>query len=122
MADPVVWSQIPEALTAPPKRSAAAAAVGALGSVVGFVVGLFVVLVPWVFERLVAWDPTWVPRRPGSRWVGLDAQSDDARRKWRRDPRTVRTTWRRRLHGLLLLAVVAGTVVLAVLLVQRFVL
>jgi hypothetical protein len=73
-----------------------------------------------VFERLVAWDPTWVPRRPGSRWVSLDAQSDDARSRWRRDPRTVRTTWRRRLHGLLLLAVVVGTVVLAVLLVQRF--
>ena len=120
MTDPVVWSQIPEALTEPPRRSAAAAVVAAIGSAVAFVVGLFVVLLPWVFERLVAWDPTWVPRRPGSRWVGLDAQSDDARRKWRRDPRTVRTTWRRRLHRLLLLAVVVGTVVLAVLLVQRF--
>jgi hypothetical protein len=32
----------------------------------------------------------------------------------------VRTTWRRRLHGLILLAVVVGTVVLAALLVQRF--
>ena len=122
MADPVVWSQIPEALAPPPKRSAAGAGVALLGRAVAFVVGLFVVLLPWVFERLVAWDPTWVPRRPGSRWVGLDAQSDDARRRWRRDPRTVRTTWSRRLHGLLLLAVVVGSVVLAVLLVQRFVL
>ena len=120
MTDPVVWSQIPEALTAPPKRSAVVTVVAALGSILAFVVGLFVVLLPWVFERLVAWDPTWVPRRPGSRWVGLDAQSDDARRRWRRDPRTVRTTWRRRLHGLLLLAVLVGTVVLVVLLVQRF--
>ena len=122
MAEPVVWSQIPEALVAPPKRSAAGAVVALLGRAVAFVVGLFVVLLPWVFERLVAWDPTWVPRRPGTRWVGLDAQSDDARRRWRPDPRTVRTTWRRRLHALLLLAVVVGTVVLAVLLVQRFVL
>ena len=120
MTDPVVWSQIPEALTEPPKRSVVARVVAAIGRVLAFVVGLFVVLLPWMFERLVAWDPTWVPRRPGSRWVGLDAQSDDARRKRRRDPRTVRTTWRRRLHGLLLLAVVMGTVALVVLLVQRF--
>ena len=120
MADPGVWSQIPEALAAPPGESVAKKAVSFLGRLVALVVGVFVVLLPWVFQRLVAWDPTWVPRRPGSRWVGLDAQSDDARRRWRRDPRTVRTTWRRRLHGLLLLAVVVGTVVLAVALVRGF--
>jgi H+/Cl- antiporter ClcA len=120
MADPGVWSQIPEALTPPPGESVAKKAVSLVGRVVALVVGVFVVLLPWAFDKLVVWDPTWVPRRPGSRWVGLDAQSDDARRRWRRDPRTVRTTWRRRLHRLLQLAVVAGAVVLAVLLVQRF--
>ncbi|MFM7064157.1 MAG: hypothetical protein ACKO04_11790 [Actinomycetes bacterium] len=120
MSDPVVWSQVPESLAVPPGPSFARRVVGILGRVAALVVGVVVVLLPWAFDKLVVWDPTWVPRRPGSRWVGLDAQSDDARRRWRRDPRTVRTTWRRRLHRLVQLAVVIGTFVLLVLLVQRF--
>lgn len=53
-----------------------------LGAALVAAVGVLVVLVPFVVERLVGWDPTDAPRPAGTRFVPRHEQWTDDRRTW----------------------------------------
>lgn len=99
-------------------RAAAAIARVVIAAVMA-VVGLIVVVVPWAFQRLLRWDPTWVPHPEGSRFVPVraDGSASASTRLWQGDLRTVRSTPGRRVHrvavfgagAILVIALIGGT-------------
>lgn len=92
-AVPAVLAVITQTVTAL-TRFASAVFVGAGLTAVAAVV----VVVPWIVQRTVRWDPTWAPRRR-ARWVPRRPGPADPRRMWSPDPRTGGTPLRRRLHA-----------------------
>lgn len=81
------------------------------------VVGVVMVVVPWAVQRVVRWDPTWVRRRDGSRFVEVRDRPIDARHQWTSTTPVRRPGLRRRLHALAVAAVpVAAVAVVVVLL------
>lgn len=77
-----------------------------------FIAGIVVIVIPWAFQRIFRWDPTWVPRPDRSRFVHVRGSSHEADRPWEPDPRTTRSSATRALHriGILLSVVVIALV------------
>lgn len=73
-------------------------------------VGTVLLVGPWALLLIVRWDPTWVPRRDASSWVGRVPYASDDRRMWAPDQRLRRTTARRRLHRLVAVVATVGAV------------
>ncbi len=86
---------------------------GVLMAVVSSVVWLLFVLLPWGFERIAGWDPTFAPRPAGTRLVPRHVQWTDDRRSWIATTSLTRTRrgWTAALR-LLGAAALAGAVLL----------
>lgn len=96
----VALAAVPAALSAIGRGvPAAARALAAAVVVVGVaLIAIVVVLVPWLVQRVVRWDPTWAPRRD-DRWVGRRPGPADATRMWSPDPRSAQSQLGRRAHA-----------------------
>lgn len=84
---------------------AAAAAATVVSVAVAAVLALPTVLLPWAVQRAVRWDPLWVPRRGGTRWVARRPEGVVGADMGAADPRLVRSSAGRALHRTALLLV-----------------
>lgn len=83
LAAAVLWVR-PDVLTkvAGLVRTVSVAVAAGILKILTALVWVFFVLVPWSFERVAGWDPTFVRRPPGTRLVPRHVQWTDGRRSW----------------------------------------
>jgi hypothetical protein len=68
----------------------------ALAVLVFAILAIPFVALPWIIGRVVRWDPTWSPTRPGSTWTPTFADAVPSTRTWQPAPPKQTWPWTRR--------------------------